>query len=123
MTSDTGRVQGLQIHVADNNGVTVVTLVGELDASGSTRLRTTLRDLVRRQVPAICVNLHRLGFINSAGIATLIECLQGTRAYQGRFALAGMNQNVRDVFEVARLDMVFTLHPDEAAAVKAMSEA
>jgi len=121
MTSSAGSIEDLRIQVDGNQGVTVVALFGELDAGGSNQLRTTLRDLVRQQTPAICVNLESLRFINSAGIATLIECLQGTRGYQGQFALAHMNQSVRDVFDVARLDMVFTIHPDETAAVEAMS--
>ena len=107
----------LQIHTREQDGAVVVQLAGELDSHESLKLRPLLLDLVSRKVVRILVNLSQLRFIDSAGIATLIECLQGTRGYGGRLHLCGMNQQILNVFEVARLDTVFQIFGNEAEAL------
>jgi len=111
----------LSIQTTQIQGVTVVRLGGELGAGGSNQLRDSLIDLVQNKTPAACVDLAGLSFINSAGIATLIECLQGMRKYDGKLALSGMNDTIRNVFQVARLDTVFTVRSDENEAVQRLS--
>ena len=43
------------------------------------------------------------------------EC-KTSAAYGGKFALSGLQQNVRPIFEIARLDQVFRIFPDTASA-------
>jgi anti-anti-sigma regulatory factor len=49
----------------------------------------------------------------------LIEAMQKVEAYGGSFALAGLGQDVRTIFEIARLDQVFQIFPDADAALAA----
>ena len=107
----------LQIQTRKQDGAVVVELIGELDSHESLRLRPVLLGLVERKVVVILINLGGLAFIDSAGIATLIECLQGIRGYGGRLRLYGMNQLIRNVFEVARLDTVFQIFGTEDDAL------
>ena len=48
-------------------------------------------------------------YIDSSGVATLVEALQIVNRYGGRLVLVGMTARVRGVFEIARLDTVFAL--------------
>jgi anti-sigma B factor antagonist len=100
-------------------GVAIMHLDGELDAVQCSRLREALIELVDQETMATCVDMKGLTFINSAGIATLIECLQGMRAYGGKLHLAALTEDVRNVFQVARLDTVFRLFTTEREAVDA----
>jgi anti-anti-sigma factor len=60
--------------------------------------------------------MSRVNYIDSAGLAILIETLQRVANYGGRFAIFGLRGSVRSIFEIARLDQVFQIFPDEAAA-------
>src|SRR5207249_3076556 len=50
-------------------------------------------------------------FIDSSGLAVLINAMQDVKAYGGKLTLAGINNNVRSIFEIARLDQFFLIDP------------
>ena len=60
-----------------------------------------------------------VAYIDSAGLAALIEGMQKVEAYGGQFALADLQETVRSIFEIARLDQVFRIFPDVDAALAA----
>ncbi len=87
---------------------------GDVTIQTSPRLREQLKPLLRADVKEIHIALDDVGFMDSSGIATLVEGLQWARLTGGRFVLSGLSDNVRDVFELAKLDTVFEI--EDAAA-------
>ena len=67
----------------------------------------------------LVVDLSKVSYIDSSGLAVLIEAMQNVEAYGGRFFLAGLQENVRPIFEIARLDQVFIIFPHVDAALVA----
>ena len=65
------------------------------------------------------VDLSKVTYIDSSGLAILIEGMQNVTAYGGKFALVGLQETVRPIFEIARLDQVFRIFPDVSAALAA----
>ncbi len=100
----------VEIGRIDGNGITELTLSGELDMSSSPRLRSVLLDVVDRRVGELVIHLDNVSYIDSSGLATLVECLQGMKRNHARLRLTGMNAKVRAVFELSRLDRVFEIH-------------
>ncbi|KAB2901374.1 MAG: anti-sigma factor antagonist [Xanthomonadales bacterium] len=99
------------------DGATIVCLQGEVDLSWSQQVRRAVLDAFADGVP-VGVDLAGVGYIDSSGIAALVEGLQLGRARGQRFALVAPSDAVRAVLELARLDRVFTI-VDSAAAVGA----
>lgn len=91
-----------------DDGVRVV-LSGELDLSRSPALRTELLQVVAERHPRLVIDLTDVPYMDSSGVATLIEALQQVRQHAGRMILCGLQPKVRSIFEIARLDMVFTI--------------
>jgi anti-sigma B factor antagonist len=58
-------------------------------------------------------------YIDSSGLAALIEGMQNVEQYGGKFVLAGLQETIRTIFEIARLDQVFQIFPDVDAALVA----
>ncbi|MDX8405991.1 MAG: STAS domain-containing protein [Mariprofundus sp.] len=87
---------------------------GDVTIHTSPRLREQLKPLYTGSMKEIRVVLDHVDFMDSSGIATLVEGLQWARMTGGRFILSGLSENVRDVFELAKLDSVFEI---EDAAV------
>jgi len=86
-----------------------ITLSGVVNIHTARQLRQRLKSLLDDQHKEIRVNLEGVSFIDSAGIATLVEGLQWSRGSDRRFVLSGLSENVRDIFELAKLDTVFEI--------------
>ncbi len=97
----------------------VVPLEGEIDLHVSPQIGTRLADLIKQQPAKLVVDLSKVTYIDSSGLAVLIEAMQNVGGYGGSFALTGLQDGVRPIFEIARLDQVFRIFPDNAAALAA----
>ncbi|MBM4081698.1 MAG: STAS domain-containing protein [Planctomycetes bacterium] len=100
-------------------GAVVVDLKGEVDMHSSPNARLVLQSLVEKSSPLVVVNLENVSYIDSSGLATLIECVQRMKRYGGVFRLTGLNDHIKDVFRLARLETVFTICSSVEEAVKA----
>ncbi len=97
----------------------VFPLEGEIDLHVSPRVAISLGQMVKNKPPKLVVDLSRVSYIDSSGLAILIETMQGVEEYGGMFAIAGMQDTVRSIFEIARLDQVFRIYPDVNSALAA----
>jgi anti-sigma B factor antagonist len=110
---------GLQIETRQASGAVVVATRGEVTVFSSPALRETLRKLAAEKPPRLILDLTQTRYIDSSGVATLVEALQTLQRHQGKLILAGMNQRVRGVFEIARLDSIFTTATSVEEALQA----
>lgn len=106
----------MEIETQSLGYATLVRVSGEVDMSSSPKVRETLIGLTKQEIPAIIVDLAGVSYMDSSGIATLVEGLQKTMSYGGKFRLAGLMPRVRQVFELARLRDVFEIFHDVASA-------
>jgi anti-sigma B factor antagonist len=95
----------------------VIPLEGEIDLHVSPRIAATLNAALKEQPRTLVVDLARVSYIDSSGLAVLIETMQNVEKYGGKFALAGLQQNVKPIFEIARLDQVFRIFPNVDSAL------
>lgn len=94
----------------------VVYVEGDIDLYSSPELRETVLDLFRkRQQEQIIVNLTEVSYIDSSGIASLVEGLQEARKQNRRFVLVGLREGPRHVLELTRLLNVFEIAETEEA--------
>lgn len=99
----------MEIETQDLGNTFLVQVSGEVDMSNSPTVRETLIDLTEKKVGAIVVDLGGVTYMDSSGIATLVEGLQETMAYGGKFRLTSLTPKVLQVFELARLTDVFEI--------------
>ena len=91
------------------SGMVNVYVQGDVTIQTSPALRDKLKVLFVPEQKEIHVYLSDVGFMDSSGIATLVEGLQWARDMQGRFVLHDLRDTVRDVFSLAKLDTVFEI--------------
>ena len=92
-------------------------LEGEVDLHRAPEIRKALAPLLALKPPRLLIDLTKVGYIDSSGLALLIETLQRVQSYGGSFFLCGLRDSVRAIFHVACLDQVFRIFPDEASAL------
>ena len=95
----------------------VLPLKGEIDLHVSPSVTTSLNEMIVKKPERLVVDLSEVSYIDSAGLAALIEAMQKVEDYGGKFALAGLQETVRSIFEISRLDQVFQIFPDANAAL------
>ncbi len=88
-------------------------LEGEIDLHRSPRLERSLASMIKKKPEQIVVDFSGVTFIDSSGVAVLIRALQNIREYGGKLTLSGLNDKVRPIFEITRLDQVFIIDPGD----------
>ena len=111
----------MKVEVRSQNDVTIIDCTGDVDLYSSPPLREVLLEKIRAGAPCVLLNMTGVSYIDSSGIATLVEALQLTRQTKTRFGLYGLRSNARSVLELARLHKVFNLFEDEPEALEKIS--
>jgi anti-sigma B factor antagonist len=95
---------------------TLFIVEGQVDMHTSPELRGHLRDALGSKSSPLVVDLAQVAFIDSSGLATLIEALQAVGKYGGKLRLCGLTPEVRKLFDLAQLSTIFDLRDtrDEA---------
>src|SRR4029450_3098807 len=97
----------------------VLPLKGEIDLHVSPVVTASLIAMIEKQPERVVIDLSDVTYIDSAGLAALIQAMQKVEAYGGKFLLAGLQETVRSIFEISRLDQVFQIFPDTDTALAA----
>ena len=100
----------LEIETSRNENYTILSLIGEVDLYSSPEFRKQLINLTKSKIPTIVIDLSDVSYMDSSGVATLVEGLQLIENYKGNFYICGLAPMVREVFELSRLDTVFSIH-------------
>lgn len=97
----------------------VLPLDGEIDLHVSPEVAESLRSMIAKKPRRVVVDLTKVTYVDSSGLAVLLQGMQNVREYGGKFGLAGVQDDVKHVFDIARLDQVFEIYPDVDAALAA----
>lgn len=102
-----------------DDGVIVVPN-GDIDFSRSPTLRVELmRVLEDQNPPRLVIDLSAVGYMDSSGVATLVETMQCQRKQGHKLVLCNMQPKVKSIFQIARLDLVFMICDSTGSAVQA----
>lgn len=109
----------MDINIKRDGTNSVVYVTGEIDLYSSPKLREAILDLFgKRHQDKVVLNLTDVPYIDSSGIASLVEGLQAAKAKQARFILVGLNEGPRHVLELTKLLNVFEIALSEEEALQ-----
>ena len=111
----------MKINQKQKDGIHILELEGELDFHTSPNLRDRLHQFADKKIGKVLVNLKKINYIDSSGLATFVEAFQKIKRYDGKLVLAGLAPAVRSVFEIAKLDSVFSLAASEDEAISLLN--
>jgi len=108
----------VQISARRNDGTTIFDLSGDIDFANSPEVRQSLlREIRESRVPRVVVNLSGVHYIDSSGVASLVEGLKASRDLGSRFILFGLSTAAREVLQLSRLLKVFEIYDSEEEAL------
>ncbi len=91
------------------NDVVLVILAGELNMDNSNLLRDTFKNILKGMDHKILVDLEKLSFMDSSGIATLIELSQNLVKVKGNMRLCRVNKQITGVLEITKVHKLFNI--------------
>jgi anti-sigma B factor antagonist len=108
----------VQISARHLDKITIFDVAGDIDLSTSPELRKALlRELRELHIPRVVLNLKAVRYIDSSGVASLVEGLKASRDVGARLILFGLNTTVREVLQLSRLLKIFETYESEEQAV------
>jgi anti-sigma B factor antagonist len=94
----------------------IIDVSGDVDLKGSPVLRKALFDALK-EVPKVAVNLSEIRYIDSSGIAVMLEALRESQRLKREFVLFGMSPAVHDVFKLTHVIRIFQVADTEEQAL------
>lgn len=102
--------------IKEEQGKIVIALTGDIDLENAGEVRKALLNNLK-QKKDLLIDLSAVTYIDSSGIASLVEGLQVARKQKSELSLVSVSPRALRVLELARLDKVFAIHADVAAAL------
>src|SRR5712672_4710411 len=104
----------MQISTRRHDKVTILDLSGDIDFANSPELRhSVLREIQESRSPRVVINLSKVHYIDSSGVASLVEGLKASRDIGSHFILFGLSTSAREVLQLSRLIKVFQVCDNE----------
>jgi anti-sigma B factor antagonist len=101
----------VKIDITKGPEETLVTVEGDIDLYSSPELRKAVLKAVPRASAGVGVHLGGVTYMDSSGVATLVEGLRSAKEHGKTFALVAPSEAVVKVLELARLESVFEVRP------------
>jgi anti-sigma B factor antagonist len=109
----------MDISTRQSGTATIVDVVGDITLYNSPEVRKVLLNLLKeKKSPRVIVNMLNVKYIDSAGVASLVEGLKLSRDLKSTFALYGLSRTAQEVFELTRLVKVFEIYTNEEDALR-----
>ena len=99
--------------------VAIFALEGEIDLHYAPVLRSLFKAKLNARTPALVLDLTEVGYIDSTGLAAIIEYFRDSGEYGGVLCLVGLNKQVKSIFEIVRLDQTIPIFKTRAEAIEA----
>jgi anti-sigma B factor antagonist len=108
----------VEISARQFDGFVILDVSGDIDLAHSPQMRKALLgEIKEKKIPKVFINLQSVRYMDSSGIATLVEGLKASRDVGSRLILYSLSKHVREVMHLARLQTIFEIFEDEQQAL------
>lgn len=108
----------MQIAARRIDKTTIFDVTGDIDLANSPEVRKALLNELRElRTPRVVMNLSKVRYIDSSGVASLVEGLKASRDTGSRFILFGLSASAREVLQLSRLLKIFEVYDNEEQAL------
>lgn len=99
----------MNINTQEENGFTIIKLEGDVDLSCSPQARKSILEILHANTNLL-IDLASVTYIDSSGVASLVEGYQTAKKQTLKFGLVGVSEAAMSVLKLARLDKVFPIY-------------
>jgi anti-sigma B factor antagonist len=99
-------------------GVTLVRVEGQLIVGNRQELKALIQEALEAGERRFLIDCSTTGYIDSSGLGALVTISKKVRESGGELRLAGLNDDLRSLFELTKLDSLFSIAPTVEAALQ-----
>ncbi|HYE80101.1 MAG TPA: STAS domain-containing protein [bacterium] len=110
-------MQTMEIATREQNNVLIFDIKGELDAKAAPELKERLTDKINQGHTRVLVNLSDISYLDSAGLGVLVSGLKIATRQNGDLRMWGLQEEVKNIFQLTRLNKVFQIFESEEQAL------
>ena len=107
----------MAVKTESKNGLMICRVDGDIDINCSPELKKVFDKLISQKTPKIIIEMTKVVYVDSSGLATLVGILKNMRSYGGKMRIAGMSPKVKSLFEITKLDKLFEIMASEEEAM------
>jgi len=107
----------MSFSIRDDGDITIVTVDGELTVGNRQELKANVLDRLERGDRKFLIDFSSSSYIDSSGLGVLVSLSKKIREAGGALRLAGLNEDLRTLFELTKLDTLFQIADTRAAAL------
>ncbi len=108
----------MKITKTTQQDVVICRINGDIDINSSPDIRKTFAELTASYQKKIVINLAEVSYIDSSGLATLVEMLKKIKSYSGRLRLSNLADKVKGLFEITKLEKIFEIYDTMEQAIE-----
>ena len=113
------RITSTEVTTREVGKTLIIDVRGKVDLFSSPKMRSAILEAIgNKGISQVSINLSQVTYLDSSGVATLVEGLQRARSRHCRFVLFGLQDAAREVLKLARLDKIFEIRAAEADALE-----
>jgi anti-sigma B factor antagonist len=106
----------MEVTRSANRGIKILQLTGRFDAHEVEPVNAWFQEQLTLGNTNLVINLEEVNFVDSTALATMVRGLKHCRERNGDLHLCSLQQPVRVIFELTRLDKAFDIYPSEMDA-------
>jgi anti-sigma B factor antagonist len=100
-------------------GVVVVEVDGQLIVGNRQELKQKVLDALEEGDKKFLIDFSKTGYIDSSGLGVLVSLSKKIRDEGGDLRLAGLNDDLKTLFELTKLDTLFAITDSASEALAA----
>ena len=97
--------------------VVICSIDGEIDINTAPLIKKNFEKVIAAKSPKVVIDFKSVTYVDSSGLATLVEFLKHIRGYGGILKLSCLSSKVKSLFEITKLDKLFEMYPSEEEAI------
>jgi len=107
----------MEIRMEEKNGILIFRMIGDINVNTAPDLKVSFDAMAKPEGVKIILNLIKVDYVDSSGLATMVEILKSLRKCNGKLKLTNLSVKVRGLFEITKLTQLFDISDEEDEAV------
>ncbi|MDX1493179.1 MAG: STAS domain-containing protein [Longimicrobiales bacterium] len=108
----------MSFEVSKNDGVTLIEVEGQLIVGNRQELKQQVLEQLEGGDRKFVIDFAETGYIDSSGLGVLVSLSKKIREQGGELRLSSLNEDLRTLFELTKLDTLFRIADDKEQALE-----
>jgi anti-sigma B factor antagonist len=108
----------MEINEQKTDQCVIIGITGRLDTTNYSILEKKLMELIDSHHDKILVECSKMDYVSSSGLRILLMALKKITMAKGKFVLCGLQENIREIFEISGFTNIFEIYNTRDEALK-----